>query len=52
MGLLNDTVFSGYGPEAIRYSLASVFVVMGSWACLHFILGARALEADLRAKDA
>jgi predicted MFS family arabinose efflux permease len=52
VGILNDTVFADYGPEGIRYSLTAVFVVMGAWGCVHFVLGARALEADLRAKDA
>jgi predicted MFS family arabinose efflux permease len=52
VGLLNDTVFASHGPEAIRYSLVTVFLVMGAWACLHFMLAARSLEADLRAKDA
>ena len=28
------------------------FFVMGIWAAIHFLLGARALREDLRAKDA
>ena len=51
VGLLNDHVFDGYGDEAIRYSLALVFIVMGSWAALHYVLGARALRDDLRARE-
>jgi MFS family permease len=47
VGLLNDHVFVSYGDEAIRYSLAVIFVVMGAWGALHFLLGARALRADL-----
>lgn len=48
VGLLNDTVFASHGNEAIRYSLASVSVVMGFWGFVHFVLAARSLEADLR----
>jgi predicted MFS family arabinose efflux permease len=47
IGLLNDTVFASYGDEAIRYSLTLVFVVMGAWAGLHYMLGARYLREDL-----
>ncbi|MGH0029809.1 MAG: spinster family MFS transporter [Myxococcota bacterium] len=49
IGLLNDHVFASYGDEAIRYSLALVFVVMGTWAAVHYLLGARALRQDLEA---
>lgn len=49
VGLLNDTVFASHGKEAIRYSLASVSIVMGLWGFLHFVLAARSVEADLRA---
>jgi MFS family permease len=52
VGLLNDYVFVDYGDEAIRYSLTVVFLVMGIWAAIHFLLGARALREDLRAIDA
>lgn len=51
VGLLNDFVFDGQGDAAVRYSLTLVFVVTGSWAALHFLLGARALREDLRARD-
>jgi len=47
VGLLNDHVFDSYGDEAIRYSLTLVFLVMGAWASIHYMLGARALRADL-----
>jgi predicted MFS family arabinose efflux permease len=49
VGLLNDHVFHAYGDEAIRYSLTLIFVVMGTWSALHYVLGARWLRADLRA---
>ena len=48
VGYLNDYVFDGYGDDAIRYSMATVLVVMGVWGLVHFLLGARHLEADLR----
>ena len=49
VGILNDTVFAHYGDEAIRYSMASVGVVMGVWGLIHFLLAARSLEVDLQA---
>ena len=52
IGLLNDTVFASQGDEAIRYSLTLVFVVMGLWASLHYLLGARALRDDLEVVNA
>ncbi len=52
VGLLNDTVFASYGDDAIRYSMFTVMAVSGAWAFLHFMWGARSLEADLRAKNA
>jgi MFS family permease len=47
IGWLNDYVFSGYGKEAVRYSLLLVLLVMGIWAAVHFLLAARALPGDL-----
>lgn len=47
VGLLNDRVFEAYGGDAIRYSLTLTVSVMGVWAALHFLLGARALPGDL-----
>ena len=49
VGILNDTLFAAEGREAIRYSLASVSVVMAGWGCLHYLLAARHLAADLQA---
>lgn len=50
VGWLNDGVFAAHGDEAIRYSLASMGVVLGLWSCLHFALAARALPGDLAAR--
>jgi predicted MFS family arabinose efflux permease len=49
VGLLNDTVYSGLGPEAVRYSLVTVLSVSGSWALVHYLLAARHLRDDLKA---
>ena len=51
VGWLNDYVFSGYGKEAVRYSLLLVLTVMGIWSSVHFALAARALPADLARGD-
>jgi predicted MFS family arabinose efflux permease len=47
VGLLNDRVFADRGPEALRYSLLTVLVVMGVWGLVHYLLGARSLREDL-----
>jgi predicted MFS family arabinose efflux permease len=47
VGLLNDYVFVGLGDEAVRYSLASVMLVMAGWGLVHYLLAARALREDL-----
>jgi predicted MFS family arabinose efflux permease len=52
VGWLSEHVFAERGVEAVRYSLAAVAVAMGVWGCLHFLLAARTLRADLRAKEA
>jgi predicted MFS family arabinose efflux permease len=51
VGILNDTVFRAQGDEAVRFSLASVIVVMNLWAMVHFALAARTLREDLRARE-
>jgi predicted MFS family arabinose efflux permease len=52
VGVLNDFVFDGHGDEAIRYSLPVVFGVSGTWAGIHFLIGARTLRDDLRISSA
>ncbi len=49
VGLLNDTVFAEYGDDAVRHSLTAILLVMGAWGCVHYLLAARALRADLHA---
>ena len=38
------------GPEAVAWSMTSVFLVMGVWGFVHFVLGARTLREDLAAR--
>src|SRR5262245_6488360 len=52
VGLLNDYVYADLGAEAVRYSLVSVLLLTESWALVHYLLAARTLREDLRAKDA
>jgi len=47
VGLLNDTVFAAQGDAAVGSSLLLVGVVMGLWGCVHYLLAARTLRADL-----
>jgi len=49
VGLLNDTVFVHYGDQAVRYSLITVWIAVGVWACIHYLIAARTLREDLRA---
>ncbi len=51
VGLLNDTLFADAGPEAIRWSLLAVVVVMNLWGSVHFLLAARSIRADLALQD-
>lgn len=50
VGILNDLLASSFGDEAVRYSLL-LAKVMTVWAAVHFVLAARALPADLEAKN-
>ncbi|MGI9430943.1 MAG: spinster family MFS transporter [Myxococcota bacterium] len=52
VGILNDVLEPRFGIDAVRWSLASVAVVMSLWAGLHYLLAARTLREDLQAKDA
>ncbi len=52
VGFLTDYVFDGHGVEAIRYSMSLVLIVVGVWGLVHFLLAARTVEADLRARNA
>jgi predicted MFS family arabinose efflux permease len=50
VGWLNDNVFDDRGPEAVAWSMAAVFLVMGVWSFAHFVWGARFLREDLAAR--
>ncbi|MDH3685987.1 MAG: MFS transporter [Myxococcales bacterium] len=52
VGILNDVLEPRFGVDAVRWSLASVVVVMSLWAGFHYLWAARTLREDLRAKDA
>ena len=52
VGLLSDALKPSYGVDAIRYALLGTVVVGAIWSSLHYLLAARSLEEDLRAKDA
>jgi predicted MFS family arabinose efflux permease len=47
VGILNDTLFAAQGDAAVGSSLLLVGVVMGLWGCVHYLLAARTLRADL-----
>jgi predicted MFS family arabinose efflux permease len=51
VGLLNDHVFADRGPQAVRFSLATVLLVTGCWGLAHYLEAARTLRDDLRAKE-
>ncbi len=50
VGWLNDHVFDDRGPEAVAWSMAAIFLVMGAWGFAHFVWGARTLREDLAAR--
>jgi MFS family permease len=52
VGILNDVLDPRFGEEAVRWSLAGVAAVASLWGAIHYLLGARSLEVDLRAKHA
>ena len=51
VGFLSDSLEPSLGVESIRYALVSVACVGNAWAALHYLLAARSLREDLRAKD-
>jgi predicted MFS family arabinose efflux permease len=52
VGILNDTLFAAQGDAAVGSSLLLVGVVMGLWGCVHYLLAARTLRADLHRAEA
>jgi len=52
VGVLSDWLVPMYGLESIRYALLWTVMAGASWSTLHYVLAARTLRTDLRAKDA
>ena len=48
VGLLSDAFAADFGQESLRYSLL-ICGLVNIWAALHFYLGGKYLEADLKA---
>ena len=45
-GIFSDALEPTYGQESLRYSLLAISVV-SLWAAVHFVVGARTLQADI-----
>ena len=52
VGILSDLLEPRFGVLSLRWALAGVAVVMSLWAGLHYLLAARTLRQDLKARDA
>ncbi len=51
VGLLSDALVPAYGIRSLGTSLLWVVIVGNAWSTLHYLLAARTLREDLRAKD-
>ena len=51
VGILSDLLRGEFGVESLRYAMLSVVVVFAAWSVIHYLLAARTLRADLKAKD-
>lgn len=51
VGLVSDLLTPAYGVDSIRYALLSVVVLGSVWSAIHYLLAARTIRQDLRAKD-
>jgi len=51
VGTLSDLLTPTLGVASIRYALLSVVVVGSLWSTLHYMLAARTLREDLKAKE-
>jgi hypothetical protein len=52
VGVLSDLLEPRFGVLSLRWALAGVAVVMSLWAGFHYLLAARTLRQDLKARDA
>ena len=51
VGRLSDALVPTYGVNSLGTALLWVVVIGNVWSTLHYILAARTLREDLRAKD-
>ena len=51
VGVLSDALAPTYGKESLGTALLWVVVVGNAWSTIHYLLAARTLREDLRAKD-
>jgi MFS family permease len=51
VGILSDLLRGEFGVESLRYAMLSVVVVFAVWSVIHYLLAARTLSADLKAKS-
>ncbi|HIL01662.1 MAG TPA: MFS transporter [Myxococcales bacterium] len=51
VGILSDLLRGEFGVESLRYAMLSVVVVFAAWSVIHYLLAARTLPADLKAKS-
>jgi hypothetical protein len=52
VGMISDALRPAYGVDSIRYALLGTVVSGAAWSSVHYLLAARTLAVDLRAKDA
>ena len=51
VGVLSDWLEPSYGIQSVRYALLWTVGIGAAWSCIHYALGARTLERDLKAKE-
>ena len=51
VGTLSDLLAPTFGVASIRYALLVVVVIGALWSTLHYVLAARTLREDLKAKE-
>ena len=52
VGFLSDRLIPIHEGDSLRYALLYVVALGNAWSAVHYLLAARTLRADLRAKDA
>ena len=51
VGILSDLFANALGKESLRYALLATTVLFAIWSVVHYLLAARTLREDLKAKD-